>query len=143
MSMQLLFLRPYYLQSHWWAKELHARLFQFIVAVKKPARSVLIHPVMKKLIDEKWKWKHYRMYYTNKIWYLLLLILFRRSFWIYLILFIYFVVVWAVIIAYPSVQEKHVYNFPDDILRILFSVNYFLHIGSIHALIYRLELLFR
>lgn len=79
-------------------------LLQFEMAVEKGQYSILFHPVMQELIRHKWakcvRWSFYSL------------------FAVYLL----FVLSWSLLIAYPSVQEKHIYIFPRDIWRIVLMV---------------------
>ena len=70
------------------------------MAVEEGRYEILSHTVMKELIDQKWK-QCVRWYY-----------------YMFLALYFLFLFSWSVLIAYPSVQLKHIYTFPDDIWRI-------------------------
>lgn len=76
---------------------------QFEVAVEEKRRNVLSHPVMKTLIAQKWKFMQW-MFYG------------------YLALYFLFLLSWTLLIAFPSVQQKHEYEFPKDIWRIVVEV---------------------
>lgn len=76
---------------------------QFEVAVEEKRHGILAHPVMQSLIAEKWR-------YT------------RWCFYGHLLLYFIFLLSWSLLSAYPSVQEKHLYQFPTDIWRILLEV---------------------
>lgn len=76
---------------------------QFEVAVEEKRRNVLSHPVMKTLIAQKWKFMQW-------------------VFYSYLALYFLFLLSWTLLIAYPSVQRKHEYEFPVDIWRIAVEV---------------------
>ena len=79
-------------------------MLQFEMAVEKGQYSILSHPVMEELIRQKW---------TKCV---------RWSFYTLFSLYILFVISWSLLIAYPSIQEKHKYVFPRDIWRIILIV---------------------
>ena len=64
---------------------------------------MVAHPVMQALLEIKWKF-------------------IRPFFFGHLAIFILFTVLWSIDFAYPSVQEKHVYNFPRDSWRVIMEV---------------------
>lgn len=80
------------------------------MAVEKGQHSILSHPVMEELIRQKWarcvRWSFYTLFS----------------------LYILFVLSWSLLIAYPSMQEKHHYDFPRDIWRIILIVRCTVHI---------------
>lgn len=78
-------------------------VLQFEIAVEEKRHTILAHPVMQTLIAEKWR-------YT------------KWCFYGHLVLYFFFLLCWSVLIAYPSVQEKHVYTFPTDCWRIILEV---------------------
>lgn len=77
---------------------------QFEMAVERGQYSILTHPVMEELIRHKWKY------------------CVRWSFYALFGVYVLFVLSWSLLIAYPSVQEKHIYIFPRDLWRIVLAV---------------------
>lgn len=59
---------------------------------------------MRTLIAEKWK-------------------IIRWQFYINLVVYFIFLIAWSLLIAFPSVQEKHMYTFPVDVWRIIVEVS--------------------
>jgi hypothetical protein len=78
---------------------------QFEVAVEEKQRGILSHPVMQTLIAQKWRFTQW-------------------PFYLYLVGYMIFLLSWTMLIAYPSVQEKHNYIFPRDVWRILVGVSH-------------------
>lgn len=78
------------------------------MAVEEGRYDILTHSVMKELI--KHKWRHVRWHY-----------------YAYLGLYFLFLVSWSILIAFPSVQLKHVYTFPTDSWRIVLEVCFHLY----------------
>ena len=80
-------------------------LVQLEVAVEEERFDILNHPVMKELIVQKWK-------------------LFAKGYFLfYFFQYLAFLIAWSILFAYPAVQEKHYYNFPRDIWRVLLGVS--------------------
>lgn len=75
------------------------------MAVEMRQHRVLSHPVMQELIRQKWKK------------------CVRWSFYALFAMYIAFVLSWSLLIAYPSVQEKHIYVFPRDLWRVILAVS--------------------
>lgn len=73
------------------------------MAVEEGRYEILTHTVMEELVKQKWK--HVRWYYYT-----------------YLGLYFLFLISWSILIAFPSVQLKHIYAFPTDIWRIVLEV---------------------
>ena len=66
-------------------------------------KQVVDNPLMQALLEIKWKF----------IW---------PIFIVHVVLCILFTVLWSTDFAYPSVQEKHVHNFPRDSWRFIVEV---------------------
>ena len=77
---------------------------QFEITVEEEEYSILTHPVMKELLQQKWK------------------SFVRVHFYLDLILYVIFLLTWTLLYAYPSVQEKYQYIFPRDVWRIIIEV---------------------
>lgn len=77
---------------------------QFEIAVEEKRHNILAHPVMQTLIAEKWRFVRWRFY-------------------VHLAIYFIFLLSWSLLIAYPSVQEKHAYVFPRDLWRIIVAVS--------------------
>ena len=71
--------------------------------MEEKRRNILAHPVMQSLISEKWRFMR---------WY----------FYIHLAFYLIFLLSWTILIAHPSVQEKHAYAFPKDAWRLIVQV---------------------
>ena len=65
---------------------------------------VVAHPVMQALLEIKWDF-------------------IRPFFLVHLAGYILLMILWSIDFSYPSVQEKHVYNFPRDWWRVIVEVN--------------------
>ena len=63
----------------------------------------MAHPVMLVLTDIKWKF-------------------ISPYFYAHLSLDVLFVLIWSVLITYPTVQEQHIYKLPEDIWRFVLQV---------------------
>ena len=77
---------------------------QFEITVEEEEYSILTHPVMKELMQQKWR------------------SFVRVHFYLDLILYVIFLLTWTLLYAYPSVQEKYQYIFPRDVWRIIVEV---------------------
>ena len=82
-------------------------LLQYFIAVAEERRGVLSHPVMQAHTTIKWKFI-YPLFFCHFISYIVFLLL------------------WSVLIMFPTVQEQHIYKLPQDLWRIICSVSLFM-----------------